>query len=94
MSPAAGADGYVALSAEALVAGDPEVIVTARRGLDAYLGGLDGFLQMPGVAETAAGRDRRVLVFEDLFLLGLGPRTGQLLAELFAELHPEAAPGS
>jgi len=94
VSPAAGADGYVPLSAEALVAGDPEVIVTAQRGLDAYLGGLDGFLQMPGVAETTAGRDRRVLVFEDLFLLGLGPRTGQLLAELFAALHPEAAPGS
>jgi iron complex transport system substrate-binding protein len=94
VSPAAGADGYVPLSAEALVAGDPEVIVTARRGLESYLGGIEGFLELPGVAQTSAGRARRIVVFEDLFLLGLGPRTGQLLAQLFAELHPEAAPGS
>ena len=34
--------------------------------------------------ETTAGREQRILVYEDLFLLGLGPRTGQLLARLFA----------
>ncbi len=79
-------------SAEALVAGDPEVIVTAQRGLERYLGGLDGFLALPGVAQTTAGREGRILVYEDLFLLGLGPRTGRLLARLFADLHPEAVP--
>jgi iron complex transport system substrate-binding protein len=94
VSPTAGADGYAPLSAEALVAGDPEVIVTGERGFNQYAGGMDGFLQLPGVAETTAGRDRRVLVYEDLFLLGLGPRTGQLLAQLFADLHPEAAAGN
>lgn len=94
VSPEAGADPYVALTAEALVAGDPEVIVTAERGLERYLGGLDGFLQLPGVAQTTAGRERRILVYEDLLLLGLGPRTGELLARLLADLHPEAVPGS
>lgn len=94
VSPAAGADAYVPLSAEALAAGDPEVIVTAERGLERYLGGIEGFLQLPGVAQTTAGRERRILVYEDLFLLGLGPRTGELLARLFADLHPEAAAGS
>ena len=94
VGPTALADGYTPLSAEALAAGDPEVIVTAERGLERYLGGLDGFLALPGVSQTAAGRERRVLVYEDLFLLGLGPRTGQLLARLFADLHPEAAAGS
>ena len=94
VSPTAGSSGYAPFSAEALGAGDPEVIVTAERGLQQYLGGLEGFLQLPGVAETTAGRERRILVYEDLFLLGLGPRTGQLLARLFADLHPEAAAGS
>ena len=94
VGPTAGTDGYAPLSAEALVAGDPEVIVTAARGLERYLSGIDGFLQLPGVAQTAAGRERRILVYEDLFLLGLGPRTGELLARLFADLHPEAAAGS
>lgn len=94
VAPPAGADGYVPLSAEALVAGDPEVIITAERGFDRYLGGMEGFRQLPGVAQTAAGREQRILVYEDLFLLGLGPRTGQLLERLFADLHPEAAAGS
>jgi iron complex transport system substrate-binding protein len=92
VGPTAGSDGYAPLSAEALVAGDPEVIVTAERGLERYLDGIDGFLQLPGVAQTTAGRERRILVYEDLFLLGLGPRTGQLLAQLFADLHPGEAP--
>jgi len=94
VSPGAGADGYAPLSAEALAAGDPEVIVTGQRGLERYLSGIEGFLQLPGVAQTTAGRGQRILVYEDLFLLGLGPRTGQLLARLFADLHPEAAEGS
>lgn len=94
VSPAAGTDAYVPLTAEALTAGDPEVIVTAERGLERYLGGMEGFLQLPGVAQTAAGRERRILVYEDLFLLGLGPRTGQLLSQLFADLHTEVAAGS
>lgn len=94
VSPAAGAEPYVPLTAEALAAGDPEVIVTAERGLRRYLGGIEGFLELPGVAQTTAGRERRILVYEDLFLLGLGPRTGQLLSRLFADLHPEAAADS
>ncbi|MBN2112638.1 MAG: ABC transporter substrate-binding protein [Acidimicrobiia bacterium] len=94
VGPTAGADAHAPLSAEALVAGDPEVIVTAERGLNRYLGGIEGFLALPGVAQTTAGREGRILVYEDLFLLGLGPRTGQLLARLFADLHPEAAAGS
>jgi iron complex transport system substrate-binding protein len=94
VSPAAGSDGYAPLSAEALAAGDPQVIVTAERGLERYLDGIEGFLQLPGIGETTAGRERRILVYEDLFLLGLGPRTGQLLARLFADLHPEAGSSS
>jgi iron complex transport system substrate-binding protein len=92
VSPTAGSGGYAPFSAEALVAGDPEVIVTGERGLARYLDGIDGLLQLPGVAQTTAGRERRILVYEDLFLLGLGPRTGQLLARLFADLHSGAAP--
>jgi iron complex transport system substrate-binding protein len=94
VDPPAGADGYVELSAEALVAGDPQVIVTAQRGFESYLHGIDGFLGLPGVAETEAGRERRILVYEDLILLGLGPRTGQLLVQMLEDLHPEAAAGS
>jgi len=88
VGPPAGADGFVALTPEALIAAAPDVIITAQRGFDG-VGGLEGFLAIPGVAQTPAGQSRSVLVYEDLLLLGLGPRTGQLLAALIADLHPE-----
>ena len=63
---------------------------TAERGFEG-LGGLEGFLALPGIAQTPAGQAGRVLVYEDLYLLGLGPRTGQLAAQLVRALPPELA---
>ncbi len=48
-----------------------------------------GLLQIPGIAQTAAGRNKRVLQYEDQYLLGMGPRTGQALLDLVKALHPE-----
>jgi len=87
-----GIDGWVPLTPEALVAGEPEIIITASRGVEA-VGGLEAFLQMPGVAETPAGRSGSVLVYEDLYILGLAPRAGEALRELVLDLHPELADG-
>jgi iron complex transport system substrate-binding protein len=87
VGPAAGVDGFVPLTAEAMVAAAPDVIITAERGFNG-LGGLEGFLALPGIAQTPAGQDRRILVYEDLYLLGLGPRSGALFAELVRDLHP------
>jgi len=83
-----GIDGWVPLTPEALVAGDPDIIVTASRGVET-VGGLQGFLELPGVAETRAAAEGRVLVYEDLYLLGLAPRAGQMLREMVLALHPE-----
>jgi len=88
VGPPAGADGFVALTPEALIAAAPEVIITAERGFEG-VGGLDGFLAIPGVGQTPAGATGSVLVYEDLYLLGLGPRTGALLDQLIHDLHPE-----
>jgi iron complex transport system substrate-binding protein len=90
VGPDAGVDGFVPLTAEAIVAAAPEIIITAERGFEG-LGGLEGFLGLPGIAQTPAGQAGRVLVYEDLYLLGLGPRTGQLAAQLVRDLHPELA---
>ncbi|MDX1692014.1 MAG: ABC transporter substrate-binding protein [Acidimicrobiia bacterium] len=93
VGPAAGNEAFVPLSAEAVVAAAPEVIITAERGFE-RLGGLEGFLELPGLAQTPAGREGRVLVYEDSLLLSLGPRTGELLERLVADLHPELASGT
>lgn len=88
VGPDAGVDGFVPLTPEAMVAAAPEVIITGERGFEG-LGGLEGFLALPGIAQTPAGQSGSVLVYEDLYLLGLGPRTGMLAGDLVRDLHPE-----
>jgi iron complex transport system substrate-binding protein len=83
-----GIEGYRPITAESLVASRPEVIVVPSAGL-ASVGGIEGLLRIPGVAQTPAGRARRVLAYDDALLLGLGPRTGFALRRLVRGLHPE-----
>ena len=65
--------GYKPVSAEALVALAPQVIVLMHERSDA-LGGVDGVLKLPGVAQTPAGRARRIVFVDGQALLGFGPR--------------------
>lgn len=72
---------YTPITSEALIAAAPDVIVVMRSGL-ASVGGIDGLVALPGVAQTPAGRARRVVAVDDALLLSFGPRTGQVLAIL------------
>ena len=83
----AGLVNFVPLTAESLVAANPDVLLLLRAGLES-VGGVDGLLRLPGVAQTAAGQARRVLAYDDLYLVGLATRTGPALAELVKDLHP------
>ena len=83
-----GIEGFKQLTAESLVAAQPDVLLLLTAGLQS-VGGVDGLLRLPGVAQTPAGRNRRVIHFDDLLLLGLGPRTGKALRLLIRGLHPE-----
>ncbi len=68
--------GFRPITAEAMVASAPELIVLTTRGLQS-LGGIDGVLAAPGVALTPAGQARRVVAVDDVVLLTLGPRLGE-----------------
>jgi iron complex transport system substrate-binding protein len=81
-------DGFVPITAEALVAAAPDVIVVTTSGLES-VGGIDGLLAVPGVAQTPAGSDRRILDYDDQLFLGGGPRTGAALRAFVRDLHPE-----
>lgn len=83
----AGLVNLVPLTAESLVVANPDVLLLLRAGLES-VGGVDGVLALPGVAQTAAGQARRVLAYDDLYLVGLATRTGPALAELVTDLHP------
>lgn len=71
------------VSAEVVAALRPEVLVITESSLQAA-GSLDAFLAQPGIAATPAARQRRVVVMDDLLLLGFGPRLPQALAQLRA----------
>jgi iron complex transport system substrate-binding protein len=74
------------ITAEAVVAAAPDVLLVTTTGLES-VGGIDGLLAISGLAETPAGRSRRILAYEDQYLLGGGPRTGQMMRELVDDLH-------
>ena len=79
---------FTPLSAEELIQLDPDVLLVMTNGLDS-VGGIDGLLQLPGVAQTKAAKSRSVIAVDDTMLLSFGPRTGELVLALnsaFAEL--------
>jgi iron complex transport system substrate-binding protein len=84
----AGIVGSKPLTPEALISAAPDVILVTTAGLQS-VGGVDGLLQIPGVAQTPAGQQRRVVDFDDQYLIGFGPRAGKALKELIQALHPE-----
>lgn len=77
----AGIVGWQPLTPEALVEADPEVFLVMDRGFS-VVGGIEGLLQIPGVAETKAGRGQHVISMPDLYLLGFGPRLPEAIADL------------
>ena len=86
----AGVERFGPITPEALVAADPDVILVMERGLES-VGGMDGLLEIPGVALTRAAQERRIIAMDDLFLLSFGPRLPDALAELSKRLRDLAA---
>lgn len=81
-----GFTGYKPLTPEGAIAAAPDVILATEQGL-AAAGGTDGLLRLPGLAQTPAGRTRRVVALDALWLLGFGPRLPQATAALADLLH-------
>ena len=46
------------------------------------LGALSGLVELPGIAQTPAGKSRQVVAVDDSLLLSFGPRTPSLISEL------------
>lgn len=82
---------YKPLTAEAVVTANPDVILMFDRGLQS-LGGIDGLMQVQGVAQTNAGKHKKVVEMDGQFLTGFGPRTGKAIAELSKMINEAAKP--
>lgn len=72
---------FTAITPEALLRADPDVILVMTQGADS-VGGLDGVLALPGVADTDAGRARRVVQMDETEILAFGPDVGRVLGAL------------
>ncbi|MBE7184767.1 MAG: ABC transporter substrate-binding protein [Methylobacterium mesophilicum] len=84
----AGTQGYKGLSWEAASALQPDVILMMDRGGPAHGG--DAFA-LPALAATPAGRNKRLIKMDALYLLGFGPRTPAAARDLAARLYPDLA---
>lgn len=80
-----GFSGYKPLTPEAVIAAQPDIVLLTDQGLQAG-GGVEGILKLPGLAHTPAGRKRRVIALEAMFLLGFGPRLPAAVAALDAAI--------
>ncbi|UTW45327.1 ABC transporter substrate-binding protein [bacterium SCSIO 12696] len=81
-----GFSGYKPMTAEAVVQANPDIIVVTSQG-QKQLGGVTGVLNLPGIKLTEAGKNRRVLDYDALLLLGFGLRTPSVLAQIKADFQ-------
>ncbi len=81
-----GVTGFINVTPEALVAAAPDVIIVPSEGL-ADIGGIDGLLEIPGIAETLAGKNRAILDYPQGDFLTMGPRVPASLQLLIQDLQ-------
>jgi len=77
---------FNALTSEEMIALNPQVILVMTKGL-ASTGGVTGLIALPGVAQTDAGKSKRIISVDDSLLLSFGPRTPNLILQLRSALE-------
>ena len=78
--------GTKPMTSEAVIAAQPDVYVLFESGLKS-IGGVEGLLKVPGLAQTPAGRNKRVVAMDGLYLSGFGPRCGRAALDLFRGIY-------
>jgi len=76
-----GISGFKPITSEALIDAAPDVILILTDSLKS-VGGVDGLLKLPGIAQTPAGEHRRIVDMDDGVLLNFGTRTGAAIEAL------------
>ncbi|MEI7033774.1 heme/hemin ABC transporter substrate-binding protein [Streptomyces pratensis] len=83
---------FTAITSEALAKAAPDAILVMSKGL-ASVDGVEGLVRIPGIAQTPAGLDRRVVSVDDGVLLNYGPRTDRVLAGIVEQLYAKDGTG-
>lgn len=85
-----GLEQFTPLTPEAMIKAQPDALLVMTKGLES-VGGIDGVVDLPGVALTPAGKNKAVVAIEDGQLLSFGPRTSQTMTLLSEKLTAELA---
>lgn len=87
-----GWQGMRPVTDEALVDADPDLLIMMTKGLES-VGGVDGLVEhLPAVAQTDAGRHRRIVDMSDATVLSFGPAAADVLDALAVAVYaPEDA---
>ena len=83
------AKGARQISAEAVAAANPDIIIATNFGFDKMGGTIENFKTVPGVGLTNAAKNNRIYRFEEHDLVYFGPRTGENVMKLMNLIHPE-----
>lgn len=90
VASASGAKKTTPASSEALVKVNPDLILTMTDGIKST-GGLEGFLARPGVTQTNAGANQRIVDMAGGQVLSFGPNTPAVLLSLATAIYTEGA---
>ena len=77
---------FTPLTPEALIEAAPDTLIIMSSGLES-VGGVDGLLEVPGVSQTPAGKNRSVLDVPDSELLSFGPNTPVVIDAMAEALY-------
>lgn len=76
-----GFNDFKPLTAESLIEANPDVILMFSGGM-ASLNGMDGILEIPGIANTNAGKNKSIITMEGNYLASFGSRLGTAALDL------------
>lgn len=90
-------DGYKPLSGEAALALAPDAIIVMKAAAGHRTAEASGpiateIAAIPGLANTPAGKDGRIIEFDGSLMLQFGPRAPQAAHELMHILYPDLVP--
>ncbi|MDF9796186.1 iron complex transport system substrate-binding protein [Catalinimonas alkaloidigena] len=86
-------EGYKPLTPEALIKANPDFILFFNSGLES-LGGIEGALEIQGVMQTNAGKNKNIIAMDGLLLSGFSSRLGKASYNLAQLIHPELTTAS
>jgi iron complex transport system substrate-binding protein len=81
--------GMMRLTPELIAKAAPDIIIATDVGFD-RLGSAEKFADMPGVAETPAGKAKRIFRVDETEVMYFGPRTAASLRKIAGWLHQNA----